>query len=155
MYSWLRNTAPGPYYSGLPYICPEVAGFVSTQGLKKAVQLFRDLREERDEDFARYGIRVKGLDAYFSRNGVYLWIDTLYDERRDDAWEYGLKLRGDIAELMFTQGAMSPGGLGAGLSPYIMPKLGTYFEFFKSLKAAMDPGSILNPGLLFNTEGVK
>ena len=154
MYSWLRNTAPGPYYSDRPYFCPEVAGFVSTQGLKKAVRLFRDLREERDADFTKYGIRVKGLDAYFSRNGAYLWIDTLYDERRDDAWEYGMKLRGDIAEIMFTEGAMSPGGLGAGVSPYIMPKLGETFELFKGLKAAMDPNGILNPDLLFPT-GVK
>ena len=149
MYSWLRNTAPGPYYSDRPYFCPEVAGFVSTQGLKKAVQLFRDLREERDDDFTKYGIRVKGLDAYFSRNGAYLWIDTLYDERRNDAWEYGMKLRGDIAELMFTEGRMSPGGLGAGVSPYIMGKLGTSFELFKALKTAIDPGNILNPDLLF------
>jgi len=153
MYSWLRNTAPGPYYSNRPYFCPEVAGFTSTPGLKKAVELFRTLRAERDDEFTRYGIRVKGLDAYFVRNGAYLWIDTLYDERREDAWDYALKLRGDIAELMFTEGGMSPGGLGAGISPYIMPKLGATFELFKTLKKTLDPNGILNPDLLFPTGG--
>ncbi len=47
MYSWLRNTAPGPYYSDRPYFCPEVAGFVSTQGLKRAVRLFREFVREQ------------------------------------------------------------------------------------------------------------
>jgi FAD/FMN-containing dehydrogenase len=148
MYSWLRNTPPGPYYSDRPFFCPEVAGFVSTQGLKRAVGIFRSMRDQRSEEFERFGIRVKGLDSYFSRNGAYLWIDTLYDERRDDAFEYGLKLRGEIAERMFTDGGMSPGGLGAGVAPYIMPKLGPTFAFLRTLKGTMDPNGILNPGLL-------
>jgi len=153
MYSWLRNTAPGPYYSDRPYFCPEVAGFVSTQGLKKAVALFREMKEEREADFEQYGIRVKGVDAYFSRNGAYLWIDTLYDERRDDAFAYGLKLRGEVAERMFTEGRMSPGGLGAGVAPYIMPKLGTTYSLLQTLRKTMDPNGILNPDLLVGTEG--
>ncbi len=148
MYSWLRNTAPGPYYSDRPYFCPEVAGFVSTQGLKSAVSLFREMRDERSAEFETYGIRVKGLDAYFARNGAYLWIDTLYDGRRQDATEYGMKLRAEIAERMFTEGKMSPGGLGAGIAPHIMPKLGETYAFLRRLKDAMDPNGILNPGLI-------
>jgi FAD/FMN-containing dehydrogenase len=148
MYSWLRNTAPGPYYSDRPYFCPEVAGFVSTQQLKRAIDIFREMKADREQEFAQYGIRVKGLDSYFARNGAYLWIDTLYDERRDDAFEYGLKLRADIAERMFTEGGMSPGGLGAGVAPHIMPKLGETYAFLTRLKTSMDPNGILNPGLL-------
>jgi len=155
MYSWLRNTAPGPYYSDRPFFCPEVAGFVSTQGLKNAVAIFREMRQERDAEFERYGIRVKGLDAYFSRNGAYLWIDTLYDERREDAFQYGLKLRGEIAVRMFTEGRMSPGGLGAGLAPYIMPRLGGTYTLLRTLKRTMDPEGILNPGLLVGTEDAR
>ncbi len=152
MYSWLRNTAPGPYYSHRPYFCPEVAGFVSTQGLKRAIALFREMRDERIQAFEQFGIRVKGVDAYFSRNGAYLWIDTLYDERRSDAWEYGMSLRGEIAERMFTEGRMSPGGLGAGVAPYIMPKLGTSYDLLRALKRTLDPQGILNPGLLVPEE---
>ena len=148
MYSWLRNTAPGPYYSDRPFFCPEVAGFVSTQGLKRAVSLFREMRDERAAEFEEYGIRVKGVDCYFARNGAYLWIDTLYDERRDDAFEYGLRLRSEIAERMFTDGGMSPGGLGAGVSPHIMPKLGETYAFLRRLKQTIDPNGILNPGLI-------
>ena len=148
MYSWLRNTAPGPYYSDRPFFCPEVAGFVATDQLKNAVSIFREMKAEREAEFAEFGIRVKGLDTYFSQNGAYLWIDTLYDERREDAYAYGLKLRGEIAERMFTEGGMSPGGLGSGVAPYIMPKLGETFAFLKRLKASMDPNGILNPGLL-------
>ncbi|MEN6368406.1 MAG: FAD-binding oxidoreductase [Thermotogota bacterium] len=152
MYSWLRNTGPSSYYSDRPFFCPEVAGFVSTDGLKTAVELFRTMKKDRESDFETYGIRVKGVDAYFARNGAYLWIDTLYDERRDDAWTYGLKLRAEMAERMFTEGRMSPGGLGAGIAPHIMPKLGPAGELLRSMKRTLDPNGILNPGLLIEEE---
>jgi FAD/FMN-containing dehydrogenase len=152
MYSWLRNTAPGPYYSDRPFFCPEVAGFVSSRGLADAVALFRTMKAEREREFETYGIRVKGVDAYFSRNGAYLWIDTLYDERQPDAWAYGMQLRSEIAERMFTEGRMSPGGLGAGVSPHIMPKLGTAYGLLRSMKRMLDPNGILNPGLLIDEE---
>ncbi|MBU0595660.1 hypothetical protein KJ567_03140, partial [Candidatus Bipolaricaulota bacterium] len=148
MYSWLRNTAPGPYYSDRPFFCPEVAGFVSTPGLKRAVALFREMKAEREAQFEEYGIRVKGVDAYLARNGAYLWIDTLYDERRADAYAYGMQLRSEIAERMFTEGRMSPGGLGAGVAPHIMPKLGETYGLLRRLKGAMDPNGILNPDLI-------
>jgi FAD/FMN-containing dehydrogenase len=152
MYSWLRNTGPSAYYSDRPFFCPEVAGFVSTQGLKTAIALFRSMKEEREAEFVEQGIRVKGVDAYFSRNGAYLWIDTLYDERSDAAWTYGMKLRGEIAERMFTEGRMSPGGLGAGISPHIMPKLGAAYDLLRLVKQTLDPNGILNPGLLVEEE---
>ena len=152
MYSWLRNTGPSAYYSDRPFFCPEVAGFVSTEGLKTAVSLFREMKTEREAAFSELGIRVKGVDAYFARNGAYLWIDTLYDERSEAAWEYGMRLRGEIAERMFTDGRMSPGGLGAGISPHIMPKLGTAYELLRTLKQTLDPNGILNPGLLVEEE---
>ncbi len=154
MYSWLRNTPPGPYYSDRPYFCPEVAGFVSTKGLKRAVETFRGFARENQEEFDRFGIRIKGVDVYFSRNGAFLWIDTLYDERRNDAWKYGLELRARIADLMFAEG-MSPGGIGAGLTPLIMPRLGSYSDVIRALKEAFDPNSILNPGILVQNGGSK
>jgi FAD/FMN-containing dehydrogenase len=153
MYSWLRNSGPSAYYSDRPFFCPEVAGFVSSRGLADAIALFRAMKAERETEFEAHGIRVKGVDAYFSRHGAYLWIDTLYDERRPDAWAYGMQLRSEIAERMFTDGRMSPGGLGAGISPHIMPKLGTAYELLRSIKRTLDPNGILNPGLLVGEEG--
>jgi FAD/FMN-containing dehydrogenase len=41
---------------------------------------------------------------------------------------------------------MSPGGIVSGIAPYIMPRLGTTWELMKTLKAALDPNNILNPG---------
>jgi FAD/FMN-containing dehydrogenase len=118
-----------------------------------AVALFRAMKAEREAEFERFGIRVKGVDAYFARNGAYLWIDTLYDERRADAWAYGMRLRGELAERMFTDGGMSPGGLGAGIAPHILPKLGTSYALLRAAKGLLDPRGILNPGLL--VEGVR
>jgi Fe-S oxidoreductase/FAD/FMN-containing dehydrogenase len=147
MYSWLRNDSPQTYYGSRPYFCPEVAGFVPTQSLKQAIpalnQYIADTRAEWDAN----GMVVKGFDVYFSRNGGFLWVDTLYNEGRPEAHEYGLKVRRDIAELLFSKW-MSPGGIVAGIAPYIMPKLGNSYQLMQTLKASLDPNNILNPGVL-------
>jgi Fe-S oxidoreductase/FAD/FMN-containing dehydrogenase len=147
MYSWLRNDSPKTYYGSRPYFCPEVAGFMPTQTLKEAIpalnQYIADTRTEWDAN----GMVVKGFDVYFSRNGGFLWVDTLYNESRPEAHEYGLKVRADIAEMLFSKW-MSPGGIVAGIAPYIMPKLGNSYQLMQTLKASIDPNNIMNPGVL-------
>jgi Fe-S oxidoreductase/FAD/FMN-containing dehydrogenase len=147
MYSWLRNDGPGTYYGSRPYYCPEVAGFVPTQALKEVIPALNQYIEDTRPDWDRHGMRVKGFDVYFSRNGGFLWVDTLYNESSLEAHHYGLKVRQDISEMLF-QKWMSPGGIVAGIAPYIMPKLGSSFKLMQTLKAALDPNSILNPGVL-------
>ena len=146
MYSWLRNTSPSAYYGSRPYYCPEVAGFMPTLALKEAIPALHEY-VANNADFARVGMRVKGMDVYFSPNAAYLWVDTLYPEFSPEAKEVGLQVRAEIAELLFSRW-MSPGGIVAGIAPYIMPRLGTAFDLLKTLKAALDPNNILNPGVL-------
>lgn len=146
MYSWLRNTPASAYYGSRPYYCPEVAGFLPTQALKEAIPMLHEYVAS-NADFARVGMRVKGMDVYFSPNAAYLWVDTLYPEMSPEAREIGLRVRADIAELLFGRW-MSPGGIMAGIAPYIMPRLGSALGLMKTLKAALDPHSILNPGVL-------
>lgn len=146
MYSWLRNTSPSAYYGSRPYYCPEVAGFLPTLALKEAIPALHEY-VANNADFARMGMRVKGMDVYFSPNAAYLWVDTLYPEFSPEAKEVGLQVRAEIAELLFSRW-MSPGGIVSGIAPYIMPRLGTAFGLMKTLKAALDPNSILNPGVL-------
>jgi FAD/FMN-containing dehydrogenase len=146
MYSWLRNTPPDAYYGSRPYYCPEVAGFVPTQALKQAIPLVQQYIANNAE-FARVGMRVKGMDVYFSPNAAFLWVDTLYPEMDREAWRVGLRVRAEISELLFGRW-MSPGGIVAGIAPYIMPRLGPTYELMKRLKAALDPRNILNPGVL-------
>ncbi|MFH1633065.1 MAG: FAD-binding and (Fe-S)-binding domain-containing protein [Chloroflexota bacterium] len=147
MFSWLRNVGPGAYYSNRPYYCPEVAGFLPTHSLKDAIPAVHNYIDSHKEEWDRYGIRTKGLDVYFSRNAAYLWVDTLYPENVPEAHEYGLTVRADIAELLFSRW-MSPGGIVAGIAPYIMDKLGNTFKLMQTLKATLDPNNILNPGVL-------
>jgi heterodisulfide reductase subunit D len=147
MYSWLRNDAPSTYYGSRPYYCPEVAGFLPTQALKEAIPALNQYIKETQVDWDKNGILVKGFDVYFSRNGGFLWVDTLYNESKLEAHEYGLKVRRDISELLFSRW-MSPGGIVAGIAPYIMPKLGSAFQLMQTLKDALDPNHILNPGIL-------
>ncbi len=147
MYSWLRNFAPETYYSHRPYGAPEMAGFVPTLKVKDAIRYLRDYEESHREEFARLDVRIKCYDVYFSRNGAFLWIDTLYPEQDAAAWQYGIDLRATYAEDLCNQ-FMSPGGVLQALAPIIMPKLGPGFEFLKFLKAQLDPNYILNPGVL-------
>jgi len=92
-------------------------------------------------------MRIKGFDVYFSPNAAYLWVDTLYPETDPEAKKVGLQVRAEIAEMLFGRW-MSPGGIVSGIAPYIMHRLGTAFDLLKTLKAVMDPNSILNPGVL-------
>jgi FAD/FMN-containing dehydrogenase len=147
MYSWLRNFPPDTYYSHRPYGAPEMAGFVPITRLKDVIGYLREVEASRREEFARLDVRVKGYDVYFSRNGAFLWIDTLYPEQDPEAWQYGIDLRATYAEDLCSQ-SMSPGGILQALAPIIMPKLGAGFEFLKFLKAQLDPNYILNPGVL-------
>jgi heterodisulfide reductase subunit D len=147
MYSWLRNDGPSTYYGSRPYYCPEVAGFVPTQALKEVIPALNQYIADTRTNWDKNGIVVKGFDVYFSRNGGFLWVDTLYNESRPEAHAYGLKVRGDISELLFSKW-MSPGGIVAGIAPYIMPKLGSSYQLMQTLKDTLDPNHILNPGVL-------
>ena len=147
MYSWLRNTPPDAYYGDRPYTCPESAAFMPTQKVKEAICYLKNYERENAAEFARYGIRIKCYDVYFSRNAAFLWIDTLYPELDAEAWKYGLKMRADYSEYLFSHYA-SPGGILAPLALHIMPKLGSGFELMRALKNQLDPNGILNPGIL-------
>jgi FAD/FMN-containing dehydrogenase len=148
MYSWLRNTPPDTYYANRPYTCPEVAGFVPTEKVKDTIAYLRNYEDTHRAEFEKYGIAIKCYDVYFSRNGGFVWIDTLYPELEEESWKYGLNLRAQFCEDLFGS-FMSPGGIVHALGPYIMPKLGAGFALMRQLKSAMDPNYILNPGVLY------
>jgi Fe-S oxidoreductase/FAD/FMN-containing dehydrogenase len=147
MYSWLRNDGPSTYYGSRPYYCPEVSGFIATQDLKQAIPALNQYIDDTREEWTKHGMAVKGFDVYFSRNGGFLWVDTLNPEWRPESRAYGIKVRRDISELMYGNW-MSPGGIVAGIAPYIMPKLGSSYQLMQTLKDALDPHHILNPGVL-------
>jgi len=153
MYSWLRNTPPEVYYSDRPYTCPEATAFVPTQRVKDALRYLKNYEAEHADEFARYGIRIKAYDVYYSRNAAFIWIDTLFPELDAEAWRYGVKMRADYSEYLWSHYG-SPGGILAPLAEHIMPKLGGGYELMKLLKQTLDPNGILNPGILgLNTGG--
>jgi glycolate oxidase len=152
MYSWLRNTPPEVYYSDRPYTCPEATGFMPTQQVKDAIRYLKNYEVENAADFSKHGIRIKAYDVYFSRNAAFIWIDTLYPELDPAAWEYGLKMRADYSEYLFSRYA-SPGGILAPLAQHIMPKLGAGFDLMRAIKRQLDPNNILNPGVLMLGDG--
>ena len=102
---------------------------------------------EHADEFTRYGIRIKAYDVYYSRNAAFIWIDTLFPELDAAAWQYGVKMRADYSEYLWSHYG-SPGGILAPLAEHIMPKLGGSYELMKALKQTMDPNGILNPGIL-------
>jgi len=120
MYSWLRNDGPWTYYGSRPYYCPEVSGFIKTQDLKQAIPALNQYIEDTSENWNKHGMKVKGFDVYFSRNGGFLWVDTLYPEWNTEAHKYGLQVRRDISEILYNRW-MSPGGIVAGIAPISCP----------------------------------
>ncbi len=148
MYSWLRNTPPDHYYGNRPFMCPEVAGFLPTEKVKDAIAYLRNDAIEHADEFAKYDIRVKCYDVYFSSNAAFLWIDTLYPELDAEAWQYGLALRSRYTDELCRR-YLSPGGILQAISPEVMTKLGAGFEFMKHLKRSLDPNFILNPGVMY------
>lgn len=148
MYSWLRNTPPAHYYGNRPFMCPEVAGFLPTEKVKNAIGFLRNDAVEHAEEFARYDIRIKCYDVYFSGNAAFLWIDTLYPELDNESWKYGLALRSRYTEELCGS-YMSPGGILQAIAPEVMTKMGAGFDFMKHLKRSLDPNFILNPGVMY------
>jgi FAD/FMN-containing dehydrogenase len=148
MYSWLRNTPPAHYYGNRPFMCPEVAGFMPTQKVKDAIGFLRSDALVHAEEFDRFDIRIKCYDVYFSGNGAFIWIDTLYPELDDEAWQYGLALRSRLTDELCKR-YMSPGGILQAIAPEVMTKLGAGFELVKLLKRSLDPNFVLNPGVMY------
>ncbi len=148
MYSWLRNTPPDHYYGNRPFMCPEVAGFMPTDKVKDAIAFLRNDALEHADEWAKYDIRTKCNDVYFSSNAAFIWIDTLYPEMDKEAWQYGLALRSRYTEELCRR-YMSPGGILQAIAPEVMTKLGAGFDFIKFLKGSLDPNYILNPGVMY------
>ncbi len=148
MYSWLRNTPPSHYYGNRPFMCPEVAGFMPTEKVKDAIAFLRNDAIEHADEFARYDIRVKCYDVYFSNNAAFIWIDTLYPELEDESWKYGLALRSRYTDELCKR-YMSPGGILQAIAPEVMTKMGASFGLMKHLKGSLDPNYILNPGVMY------
>ena len=81
------------------------------------------------------------FDVYVSNNGGYLWVDILYDEINDKSRKAALNVRKEIISILFDLG-LCPCGLPAGISPIIVPKLGSTVNFINKLQRTLDPNSI-------------
>lgn len=150
MYSWLRWKDPKTYYArkGIPYFCPEVFGYLSIPKLVEMSEAFWNYWKEHEAHLREVNALFKCFDVYFSKNGGYLWIDTLYSYVDKEAVEYGFKVRRDLYDILLRHGG-APATIGGGeIAKYVMSQLPGYHKFLKTLKSAIDPDRILNPGVL-------
>jgi FAD/FMN-containing dehydrogenase len=149
MYSWLRWKDPKIYYArkGIPYFCPEIFGFLPLLRLIDMSEAFWKYWNENDA-VKKINALFKGFDVYFSRNGGYLWIDTLYSYLNKEAREVGFQVRRDLYDMLLDHGG-APATIGGGeIAERVMSRLTDYHYFLKGLKKAVDPNRILNPGVL-------
>lgn len=150
MYSWLRWKDPKTYYArkGIPYFCPEIFGFLPLPKLVDISEAFWNYWSEHETQIKKHNALVKGFDVYFSKNGGYLWIDTLYSYVDKEAFEFGLQVQKDLYEMLLDYGG-APGTVGSGeIAERIMSRLVGYHDFLRKLKKAIDPNRILNPNVL-------
>jgi FAD/FMN-containing dehydrogenase len=65
-----------------------------------------------------------------------------------ESWNAALNIRRELSERLFELGACALSrGMGSGVAPYVMPKLGSYYDVLRALKKTLDPNEILNPGI--------
>jgi hypothetical protein len=150
MYSWLRWRDPKTYYArkGIPYFCPEVFGYLPVPRLVDMSEAFWKYWKEHAPQLKKANALFKGFDVYFSRNGGYLWIDTLYSYVDKEAYELGFQVRRDLYDILLNKGG-GPATVGGGeMAKYIMSRLPEYHSFMSLLKKTVDPNRILNPGVL-------
>ncbi len=74
----------------------------------------------------------------------------IIDGRKKEDWEVGRKIAQDFIDLTlrFKGTLTAEHGVGLAKSPYIHQELGTSHEVMKTIKKALDPNNILNPGKL-------
>ena len=119
-----------------------------TDKVKDTIAYLRQDAIDHADEFAKYDIRIKCYDVYFSSNAAFIWIDTLFPELEKESWQYGLALRSRYTDELCRR-HMSPGGILQAVAPEVMTKLGAGFDFIKHLKHSLDPNFILNPGVMY------
>lgn len=124
----------------------EVAGYLSFDAYphvaEETVGFFRSRKNELD----RLGIRwsVGGLLESRSLN---LPVALFCNESRKDSWSAMLGLWEEVAHFVFGMG-VSPYWIGH-MAPWLAPRIGVAASVYRELKRSLDPGGILNRGMLF------
>ncbi|MGQ4833721.1 MAG: FAD-binding oxidoreductase [Candidatus Asgardarchaeia archaeon] len=153
-YSWLRGLPTKYYYvrTGIPYYCPGANAYFPITKLAEAYDVFWDYWNSNIDDIKGHGGILKGIDTFISFNGGLIWVDPLFPKLNPDAVEYGFKLRKELFEKFMDIGGC-PTAISSALRPIIFSRINkSTYEFMKSLKRAIDPNNILNPGVLFPEE---
>jgi FAD/FMN-containing dehydrogenase len=150
MYSWMRGIDPKDYHRDDPYSVFQIVFTVPLKRLGNAVELTRNYVHDHREELERSDIKLRDLDVYFHKGGAFSFFEFWYTEQKKESWDAALDIRRELSEQLFKIGACALSrGMGSGLAPYIMPKLGSYYDLLKALKKTLDPNEILNPGIFY------
>ncbi len=139
MYSWLRLVPHTKWDKGRYWT--EVGGYLSIPNISLCYRAYKKYVKDTETYLINHDLIVNNFDVYVSKNGGYLWVDILYDERNETSWNAALKVRKEILSIFFNLG-LCPCGLPAGISPFVAPKLGSTFTLLRQLKKTLDPNGI-------------
>ncbi|RLA92463.1 MAG: hypothetical protein DRG25_06335, partial [Deltaproteobacteria bacterium] len=105
------------------------------------------IRQKYIKDFERLGIiSFDHFEPFGANNGVFFAMGEIYDNTNEEAKKITREFMDEIKLYMVKSGGMpftSKGHYGELMGSVFSP---TYSEFFRTLKKAVDPNNIMNPG---------
>ncbi len=110
-----------------------------------AVVAFREIAERNNVLVGTYGHAADGN----------LHTKMLLDPLSEESWRNGEKAVGEIFDTVIELGGTVTGEHGVGISkaPWMKKERASALKTFKTIKNALDPRNILNPGKLMDWEG--
>ncbi len=113
--------------------------------IPKAVKAFQEIAKKNGVIVGTYGHAADGN----------LHTKMLLDPKSKKSWENGEKTVGEIFDAVLELGGTVTGEHGVAISkaPYMQKERPTALKTMKTIKKALDPNNIMNPGKMMDWEG--
>jgi FAD/FMN-containing dehydrogenase len=107
-----------------------------------------ELPDKYKDDYEKYGFKRFDWILPYQSNAIFVGIEYFFNDTIPGARERAIELYKEYEEWGVKQGAILVAVQGFETEIMIRSFSPTYFSLLKSIKGALDPNNILNPGLL-------